>query len=153
MINGWWIAPSILIGAVLWALFAWAAFASPLVITNDRGGVVAERVEQVRAMRQAGAVVRIKGRCYSTCTMLLGLPSACVYPSARMGFHGPQSQFYGVALPPAEFERWSRVMAGHYPPKLRAWFMQTARHITMSVVVMSGADAIRLGAKPCEGKS
>ena len=81
--------------------------------------------------------------------MLMGLPNACVTPTSRLGFHGPQSQFYGISLPADEFNFWSNVMANHYPSAIKHWFMTKARKTTMGLITITGAEAIRLGAKPC----
>jgi hypothetical protein len=118
------------------------------VVDHDLGGPVAERITQIERLRSNGTRVEIRGTCTSACTMFLGLPNACVRPSARLGFHGPTTAI-GLPLMPKDFEYWSRVMADHYPPKLRAWFMQTARHATMSVTKISGSHAIRMGARKC----
>lgn len=121
--------------------------ASALVIRNDPGGPVAERVAQIATLSTTGQTVKILGRCASSCTMLLSI--ACVAPSARLGFHGPSSQYPGIALPPAEFERVSRQMATHYPPAIRTWFLREARLVTGDLLTLTGAEAIRLGAKKC----
>lgn len=85
----------------------------------------------------------------SACTMYLDLSNMCVSRNVTFGFHGPSSKYYGVALPPAEFERWSRVMANHYPQPLRNWYMQTGRNITVGFYKMSGRDLIRMGIPEC----
>jgi hypothetical protein len=81
--------------------------------------------------------------------VLNGLPKACVARTARMGFHGPSSQFYGISLSPHQFEYWSRVMAGYYPRAIRARFMSEWRQTTMGLHVITGAQAIRMGARAC----
>ncbi|NEX45220.1 hypothetical protein [Pseudotabrizicola algicola] len=134
--------------AVAFALVASAAVPQT-IIENDPGGSLVDRLTALASLRQTGHRVEIVGWCASACTLYLGLPGACVRPSARLGFHGPQSQFYGVSLPPDDFEHWSRVMADHYPPQLRAWFMRDARNTTMGVVQITGAQAIQLGARQC----
>ena len=118
-------------------------------IRDDPGGAIGARVRQVAALRAEGARVRITGGCWSSCTMLLALPGACVTPSARLGFHGPGSGRYGIALSPAAFERWSRVMASHYPEPLRGWYLREGRNITVGFTVMRGAELIRLGIPAC----
>jgi hypothetical protein len=136
--------------AVAGALAAAFWFQPPTqIIRNDNGGNVEARVHQIAVLRQAGTRVEIRGRCASACTMLIGLPKACVARTARLEFHGPSSQYYGVSLSPHQFEYWSGVMAGYYPPRMRAWFMSTARQTTMGVITISGAQAARLGARAC----
>lgn len=142
--NGWWLIPAIAFSAVVWGSLAFGE-----VIRDDPGGNVDDRLVTIEVLRQSGERVEIAGWCASSCTLYLALPNACVRKSARLGFHGPQSQFYGVGLPPAEFERVSRVMASHYPAPLRAWFIATARHEIMGVVKITGRQAIQMGAREC----
>lgn len=120
-----------------------------LVITHDLGGALEARMAELAALQRSGQPVEIRGQCSSSCTLYLGLPQTCVQRSATLGFHGPQSDIYGLALPPAEFEHWSNVMASHYPPMLRRWFMAEARNVTVGIYQISGSEAIRLGAREC----
>ena len=120
-----------------------------IVITQDLGGSVESRLRGIEQLRVAGTRVEIRGQCASACTMLLGLPNTCVARSSRLGFHGPQSQYYGISLPPEEFEHWSRIMASHYPGAIKSWFMSEARQTTMSLVTLTGAQAIKMGARSC----
>ncbi len=122
---------------------------SALIVRNDLGGSVAERLTMIAALRNDGRRVEIRGQCASACTMYLGLPNACVSRASQLGFHGPESQFYGISLPPDEFEYWSRVMASNYPAPIARWFMAEARQTTMGIITISGAQAIKMGAQAC----
>lgn len=122
---------------------------SAIVITQDLGGSIENRLRSIAQLRLAGTRVEIRGQCASACTMLLGLPNTCVARSSRLGFHGPQSQYYGISLPPDEFEYWSRIMASHYPGAIKGWFMSEARQTTMSLITITGAQAIQMGARSC----
>lgn len=120
----------------------------PLEIKNDYGGLLLPRLRQIRTLRQTGQAVRITGRiCYSTCTLLIGLPQTCISPRTRFGFHGPSS--YGRALPADLFESASRTIAAHYPEPLRAWYLSTGRYKLNGFYVIRGDQMIRLGLKPC----
>ncbi len=67
-----------------------ASTMSPLVIKNDRGGYIMDRLREIRNLRRSGQAVEIRGRvCFSTCTMLLDLPQTCVSPQTTFGFHAP----------------------------------------------------------------
>lgn len=121
----------------------------PIRIDDDRGGLLADRVRQIKRLRRSGQAVEIAGECLSACTLYLGLANACVWPSAVLGFHGPASVLPGMALPPAEFEHWSRVMAGHYPPVLRRWFMRTGRQMLFGFHKISGTTLIDMGVNDC----
>lgn len=120
-----------------------------IIVERDNGGLLIERIRFLSALRQSGQRVEIRGQCISACTLYLGLPQTCVSRDTVMGFHGPQSQLYGIALPAADFEYWSRVMADHYPPALRRWFLTEGRNEIMGVHRIRGRELIRLGAREC----
>ena len=104
------------------------------VITYDQGGPIGYRA----ALIEAGAAPEIAGWCASACTM--HLTGGCVWPDAVLVFHGP------VTDDPAAFEHWSGVMARHYPPAIRDWYLRQGRHGEWR---MTGAEAIRQGAQAC----
>lgn len=120
-----------------------------LIVVRDNGGLLVERMRHLSALRRSGQRVEIRGQCVSACTLYLGLPRTCVSRDIVMGFHGPQSELYGIALPPDEFEYWSRVMADHYPAPLRRWFLAEGRHEIMGVHRIRGRELIRLGVPEC----
>lgn len=122
---------------------------SALIVRNDLGGSVEARLIMIAALRNEGRRIEIRGECASACTMYLGLPNACVSRAAQLGFHGPQSQYYGISLPPDEFEYWSRVMASYYPAPIALWFMSQARETTVGLITISGLQAIKMGAHAC----
>ena len=122
--------------------------ARTLVIRNDPGGVIPARIADIATIRASGRKVELRGRyCLSACTLYLGLPNACVSPQTRFGFHGPS--LYGRPLKQKEFERWSRLMASHYPEPLRDWFMKTARFRLTGYANLQGDDLIRMGVERC----
>ncbi len=121
-----------------------------LVVGDDAGGALLERLRRVRRLRREGVSVEITGRfCLSACTLYLGLPRTCISPRTRFGFHGPSTRFAGVALPPEKFERWSREMAEFYPEPLRGWFLETARHRIVGFYSLSGDALIAMGIRRC----
>ena len=124
---------------------------APLVVTNDLGGALQDRVAQVEQLRRNGTRVEIRGTCVSACTLYLGLSRTCVDRNARLGFHGPSTPFPGIPLPPDQFERLTQQMAAYYPGGIRGWFMTTARKVTDQYYVLTGAEAISMGARPCDG--
>ncbi len=126
----------------------WVQQGRVLVIGTDRGGLLSARSAFVDQLRRDGRQVEIRGQlCLSSCTMFLGAGNVCVSPRTVFGFHGPS--YYGRPLPAAQFEYWSDVMAQHYPPELRASFMQDWRYHIKGYVSISGMELIRLGFRPC----
>ena len=116
---------------------------------NDRGGLLSDRLEELEILRSSKLRIEIRGRvCFSTCTMLLGLPNVCVDPETIFGFHGPSQN--GTPLQPVEFEKFSRVMAEAYPVPISTWFMATARHRIHGAHKISGYQLVDLGVvEPC----
>lgn len=127
------------------------AFASlqPYVIGSDRGGFIRERQLEIRRLQASGQPVEIRGAlCYSTCTMLLGLPQTCVSPNTEFGFHGPSRS--GTRLGAAEFEYYSQLIAQYYPSQLKDWFLKKGRNRINGVHRIKGSEIIRMGIKKCE---
>lgn len=119
-------------------------------VLNDRGGLLIERLLEVRELRRNQRPVRVMGRvCYSTCTLFLGLQNTCVSPDTVFGFHGPSS--YGTPLEPATFERASVIIASHYPGPLKNWYMEKGRKKLDGLYFISGANIIDMGVPSCEG--
>lgn len=147
--GGWWIAPACFLSLFIWVCMARIAFGD-ITVRNDKGGSLQERLNQIATLRETNEPVRITGYCASACTMYLGLPNACVTRSARLAFHGPQTQFYGVGLTATDFEQWSRVIADQYPPRVRAAYLRDWRYTTVGTIEISGTEAIRMGVRECE---
>lgn len=123
-----------------------AARSKIVIIKNDGGGRVRDRLEDISNIKKQGARVEIRGKfCISACTMYIGVENTCTYKSVMFGFHGPSSGSYGLALPPERFEYWSQIMAAHYPEPLRNWYLTTGRNVTVGYYRVSGEQLIRLG--------
>ena len=118
------------------------------VISNDRGGSVAQRVHEVRFLRRTGQPVQITGRvCLSSCTMLLSLAGTCIFPETIFGFHGPSR--HGRPLKPETFDAVSKLIAAHYPAAVRQWYMAVARHRIDGHYEVPGYDLIAAGVRAC----
>ncbi|WP_417585450.1 hypothetical protein [Pelagibacterium sp.] len=118
------------------------------VVGNDRGGYLHDRLIELKNLEQNKVRVEIRGRvCYSTCTMFLGLPDACVSPDTIFGFHGPSSS--GRRLAQKDFDYFSRVMAAYYPKPLQDWFMSEGRNRISGVYKVKGSQIIAMGVSDC----
>jgi len=125
------------------------AHASPTeIIRRDDGGEIDVYARKIEAMALMGERVAIVGECASACTMYLAV--GCVAPTAKLGFHGPQSGMYGIALPPDEHARYVKIMARHYPPAIAAWFVKGPSRKVLGLTWISAADAVKMGATPCK---
>ncbi|MEO0378751.1 MAG: hypothetical protein AAF252_00680 [Pseudomonadota bacterium] len=122
---------------------------APLIVKNDHGGLLWDRLHQIKELRAQGRPIEIRGKkCYSTCTMLMGLPNTCISPKTVFGFHGPSS--YGRSLDKATFERASEVIASYYPEPLQVWYMAEARHTIKGVIRVRGDNIIQMGIRSCD---
>lgn len=120
----------------------------PIIVRDDRGGNIVPRAHEIDALRHSGQDVKIVGSvCYSSCTMYLGLPTACVSENTVFGFHGPSRS--GTHLDPALFERASQFIGAHYPRALRDWYLNTARHRTNGVYLLAASDVVAMGVMAC----
>ncbi len=120
-----------------------------IVVRWDEGGSVRKRYNEIQAINRLGQKVEVRGGvCLSSCTMYLGAKNVCVTASSRFGFHGPYR--FGAKLTQQEFDEWSRVIAVHYPPAVKAWYMEKARHQIWKATYLSGAELIRLGIPRCK---
>jgi hypothetical protein len=118
------------------------------VVGNDRGGTIRTRLRELGQLRKAQTRVEVSGRiCYSTCTMFLGLPNACISPNTTFGFHGPSN--YGRAAAPATFNRASEIIARYYPLQLRDWYMTKARYSINRMHKIKGSQIIQMGVASC----
>lgn len=62
-----------------------------VTIANNNGGVIINFAMKLAHYRQAGTMVKFKGRCDSSCTLFLGLPKqqTCISEGAIFRFHTP----------------------------------------------------------------
>jgi hypothetical protein len=123
-------------------LLAFPSYAK--TVYHDNGGSLNERLEEME--RLEGVV--IKGNCYSACTLYLGLPETCVYKRARLGFHSPSTKI-GLPMLYEAWEEATQILAANYPPKIAEWYLRVGRY-SKELIVISGEEAIRLGAKECK---
>lgn len=83
----------------------------PPQITVDEhpGGVLDTQQRWMKFIAGSGATLRFIGICSSSCTLGLGMPYACVEPSATFGFHLFAYDFgksYSADLTMAWYRRW-----------------------------------------------
>jgi len=122
--------------------------ASQIIVGNDFGGLIWNRMVRLRDIHTSGQSVRIDGAiCFSTCTMYLGLANVCISSDTVFGFHGPTAN--DRQLGERDFEYLSTLIASYYPPALRAWYLQTGRYSTNRIYRIRGSELIRLGLPAC----
>jgi hypothetical protein len=114
-----------LLAAILWVL----------IPTNDRRAYDPGGSILGYAARADDYTGQLPDYCASACTMFL--LRGCVVPQTALVFH----------LPSVDNPHWRGIMADHYPPAIAAWFM--ALPPDSPALMMTGAEAIRLGASAC----
>lgn len=132
--------------AIIAAVLA-APVAADVVIQSDMGGNVDRYAARVAALRASGEPVRIVGSCGSACTMLIGLPAACVARTARLGFHGAtgRGQFAAIAEAAA-----NGTLAAHYPPAVaRLFWARWSRVRGGQIYWITGEQMIGMGVREC----
>lgn len=124
------------------------ASSDEIVVRDDLGGFIWQRLVELSRIEAAGQSVRIdRGACYSTCTLYLGLTNICTTPHVTFGFHGPWAM--NRQLSPEDFEELSGIIASHYPQPLRAWYLETGRYKANGLYRIKGSELIRLGVAAC----
>lgn len=128
--------------AVIWM----SAAAGQTVISSDMGGSVDEYAARVAA--ETGDV-RVRGQCYSSCTMWLALGDrVCTYRSAQWGFHGATAIDRRMAAIVEPYANWQ--LAQSYPPEVRQRFERSWINLReRNMRVISGAEMINMGVKEC----
>lgn len=122
-----------------------------LVIRDDPGGRVDVRFYQIKELKASGQKVELRGACYSSCTMFLGLrDNVCVAANAQFGFHGPS--FYGIPQGQEWTKVWGEFIASYYPVAVQKWYASEVMW-SQSMRRLSGAELIRLGVKECPSKA
>lgn len=137
---------------ILAAIMAATALPTPAridtvqVIGRDDGGQIGKYMRRIEAAALMGQEVQIAGECASACTMWL--QTACVWPEAKLGFHGA-ADASGARLNAGD--RWSTtiIIASHYPPAIADWFIRGPANGS-KLIWISGATAIKMGAKECQ---
>jgi hypothetical protein len=138
------------IAAAALAAGLWVPSASAtIVISSDRGGSIRQYEHRYAMVRASGSPVVIDGRCYSACTLLLGLVPAhrvCVTPRARLGFHA--AWFPGPGGRQIMSRDYTLRLYELYPLWLRNWIVQRGG-LSSKLLIMDGAE-LRAHVQPCQ---
>lgn len=89
-------------------------FPAPVIVQKDVGGYVADYRAQTERYRAENREVQLH-ECRSACTLALGLPGVCVYPTSILKFH----KAYDVNTRVPD-DAISRELLESYPPAVRA---------------------------------
>jgi hypothetical protein len=129
------------IAAAAVAAGLWVPSASAtMVISSDRGGSIRQYEQRYAMVRASGSPVVIDGRCYSACTLVLGLvPShrVCVTPRARLGFHA--AWFPGPGGRQIMSRDYTLRLYELYPLWLRNWIVQRGG-LSSRMLILDGSE-------------
>ena len=114
-------------------------FPAPVIVMKDVGGLVADYQARTEQYRAEGREVRLH-ECRSACTLALGLPNVCVYPSSLLKFHKAYDWNTKV-----RDEAVSAQLMAAYPPAVQA----RLGGLTREYRVLTGAELIALGVRDC----
>lgn len=124
---------------------------SVIVIGDDRGGVLQDRLAEISGIRTRSDLVEIRASvCFSACTLYLGLERVCVSRSTQFGFHDPIADpRSGLVLLASQRAFWREQMLSSYPSSLRRILQRRSTERARNMLVMSGAELIALGFAEC----
>ena len=116
----------------------WLGAARNEIVSNDAGGYLANYVDRVQNLRSCRQRVTFAGRCDSSCTLLLSLPSSqlCITPGAASGFHAPSAPTESGARAAQAY------LMSKYPGWVRNWIASQGG-LTSTVVTMDYAYPAR----------
>ena len=121
-----------------------------LVVLDDPGGPILQRLAMVERMERAGTPVAVVGACASACTLYATLPNACTRPEALWMYHAvrfhedrvsPTAALYGPEEDPIRL-RLEKAIDARTPAPLAAW---RASIPFEADVWITGADLIAHG--------
>lgn len=98
------------------------------VVRHGDGGLIEEFEQRLAYLNMTETPVRIEGFCASACTMYLGADDVCISRDANFAFHGPSDPAFLTLAPyvRADRDEWLDRLTAPYPPRLRAWFYESA---------------------------
>lgn len=93
----------------------------PLVIDHNPGGYINVFLDNIQ--KWGDREIRIRGNCWSACTLYLSAKNVCAYPSASFHFHAPYYEESSVYL--GSWIYWSYAETARleavYPESVRKW--------------------------------
>ncbi len=113
---------SLLVAAALITTWTIVPASAAVVLADDIGGKMEDYTSKFQQLRRSGEAVVIDGKCFSACTMVLGiLPSnrICATQNAVLGFHA--AWMYDTAGKRVPSPVGTRDLMKTYPSSVRAW--------------------------------
>jgi hypothetical protein len=137
------------IAAAALAAGLWVPSASAtMVISADHGGSIQQYERRYAMVRASGSPVVIDGRCYSACTLVLGLVPphrVCVTPRARLGFHA--AWFPGTGGRQVMSRPHTLRLYEIYPEWVRDWIVRRGG-LSSRMLILEGRE-LRAHIPPC----
>jgi hypothetical protein len=111
-----------------------------MIITADGGGPINQYEQRYATVRATGEYVVIDGRCFSACTMVLGLvprDRVCVTARARLGFHA--AWFPDMAGGRVLSRQDTQRLHDTYPAPVRHWIARRGG-LSAQMLVLEGRE-------------
>lgn len=96
----------------------WSADIKEMTVIFDGGGYIDKYYEEVDQLNKDGIRVRIKGSCWSACTLYLTVKKVCVENTASFHFHAPRAQHNGQIVYSTDT---TKEFLNKYPAHIKAW--------------------------------
>lgn len=122
-----------------------------IVITHGAGGSIYEHNVRFMVYRNAGAMIEMRGPCYSACTLItayVGKDKLCIAEGAFFAFHA--ARYANAKLAPAE----TAMMYWQQPEQIRAWIDRQGGHAKLPLDgfwTMYDRDLWSFGYPRCRG--
>jgi hypothetical protein len=111
-----------------------------MIITADGGGSINQYEQLYATVRATGEYVVIDGRCFSACTMVLGLvprDRVCVTARARLGFHA--AWFPDMAGGRVVSRQDTQKLHDTYPAPVQDWIARRGG-LSTQMIVLEGRE-------------
>lgn len=122
-----------------------------IVITHGAGGSIYEHNVRFMVYRNAGAMIEMRGPCYSACTLItayVGKDKLCIAEGAFFAFHA--ARYANAKLAPAE----TAMMYWQQPEQIRDWIDRQGGHAKLPLDgfwTMYDRDLWSFGYPRCRG--
>ena len=116
-------------------------------IEDDLGGRLGDYIVRFSDVSRSGEQVVIDGRCYSSCTTVIGLvptEKICVTARAILGFHAALAPDHSGSL--VVDPNATRLIYNLYPKPVRDWLNMNGG-LGARMIYLSGADLTKLYAR------
>ncbi len=154
----------LVVAAALISIWTALPASAAVVFSDDIGGKLEDYTSKFLQLRRSSETIVIDGKCFSACTMLLGILSPnriCATQNAVLGFHA--AWMYDTAGHRIPSPAGTRELMKTYPASIRVWLSRNGglrprmtylqgRALAALVRPCAAGGAARRSARPSEAK-